>query len=436
MDEGKALRDKIPRSSHAKWFAPKDRPDSIDLIRNADRGRVAELLPIRYERMRGSPFAFFRGTAALMASDLSKTPATQIHVQACGDCHLANFGGFASPERTLLFDINDFDETLRAPWEWDLKRLAASLILSGREIGASRSQCAKAVESAVRSYRLHMRDYAEMRAIETWYSHVEARVLIEDAETPAARKYWKTQEQEAEMRTQQRVFKKMTTLVNGRRRIIDNRPLVFHPSKRAAYIDEVHKLFVRYRETLPVERRVVLDRYHFADAAIKVVGVGAVGTRCGVVLLMAEKNDPLVLQYKQAQASALQPYCGPCRYENHAERVVIGQRMLQAASDVFLGWTRDDRGRDFYFRQLRDMKMSLEIDTMPVEDWLELARVCGWTLARGHARTGDAAMISGYLGKKEVFDEAIRDFAFDYAEQVDKDFHIFLKRGPKGMAKK
>lgn len=431
MDAGKALRDRVPRSSHAKWTAPKDRPDPIELIRHADQGRVAELLPIRYERMRCSPFAFFRGTAALMASDLAKTPATGTLVQACGDCHLANFGGFASPERTLLFDINDFDETLRAPWEWDLKRLAVSLVLSGREIGASKSQCAKAVESVARSYRLRMRDYAEMRALETWYSHVEAKVLIEDAETPASRKYWKVQEHEAQLRTQERVFKKMTTLENGQRRIIDNRPLVFHPSKRAAFVDEVHKLFVRYRETLPVERRVVLDRYHFTDAAIKVVGVGAVGTRCGVVLLMAEKNDPLVLQYKEAQTSALQPYCGPCRYDNHAERVVIGQRMLQAASDVFLGWTRDDRGRDFYFRQLRDMKMALEIDTMPIADWLELARVCGWTLARGHARTGDSAMISGYLGKKEVFDEATRDFAFLYAGQVEKDYRLFLKRGPK-----
>jgi len=427
IEAGKVLREKVPRSSHGEWAAPKNRPDPIAQILQSDRGRVPELLPIRYERMSQSPFAFFRGAANLMAADLAKTPTTGIRVQACGDCHLANFGGFASPERTLLFDINDFDETLPAPWEWDVKRLATSAVLAGKELGASKELCADAAQIVAQSYRTHMHAFARMRAMETWYSHIEASVLIKQAPTQGAAKYWKAEEQRARLQTAGHLLKKMTEVAKGWRRIVDNYPLVFHPRKYASFEREVRDIFDRYRLTLPVERRVVLDRYHFVDAAIKVVGVGSAGTRCGLVLLMAGEDDPLFLQFKEAQASVLEPYAGKSRYENHAERVATGQRMLQAASDVFLGWTRDRQERDFYFRQLRDMKMTIDITSMSVKDWQEFLRVCGWALARGHARTGDSAKISGYTGKGEIFDEAIREFALEYAAQVRRDYKEFLQ---------
>lgn len=424
---GKALREKAPRRAHAKWVPAPDRADRVELLKRTDRGRLPELLPMRYGRMKQSPFAFFRGADAVMAADLAGTPKSGLSVQACGDCHVSNFGGFGSPERHLVFDINDFDETLHAPWEWDVKRLATSIVLAGRQNGDGEHRCEKAVQMAVERYRRHMGEYANMRALEVWYSQIEAEALIAGAKTKSARKYWQQIEQKAKLQTAEHVFPRMTNVVNGQPRIIDNPPLIYHPRQRIKLAHRVKEMFRRYRLTLPEERRVIIDRYRIVDIARKVVGVGSVGTRCAIVLLMADEGDPLFLQFKEALPSVLEPYAGKSRYACHGERVVTGQRMLQSASDIFLGWTRDDQGHDYYFRQLRDMKMTVNVVDMPGEDWIEYIQLCGWALARAHARTGDAAQISGYLGQRPVFDEAIAEFALAYADQTEKDYEKFVK---------
>jgi uncharacterized protein (DUF2252 family) len=424
---GKALREKTPRSVHARWVPATNRADPAELLKRADRGRLPELLPMRYARMKQSPFAFFRGANAVMAADLAGTPKSGLRVQACGDCHVSNFGGFGSPERQLVFDINDFDETLPAPWEWDVKRLATSIVLAARQNGDGEHRCEKAVRLAVESYRRHMGEYAHMRALEVWYSQIEAEALIAGAKTRSSKKYWQQIEAKAKLQTAEHVFPRMTNVVKGQPRIIDNPPLIYHPRQRIKLAQRVREMFRRYRLTLPEERRVIIDRYHIVDIARKVVGVGSVGTRCAIVLLMADKGDPLFLQFKEARPSALEPYAGKGRYAYHGERVVTGQRMLQSASDIFLGWTRDDQGHDYYFRQLRDMKMTVNVVDMPREDWIEYIKLCGWALARAHARTGDAAHISGYLGEKDVFDEAIAKFALAYADQTEADHRVFVK---------
>lgn len=432
---GKALRRRATRGAQGKWVAPVNRFDPIELLKKSDQGRLPELLPIRYARMRQSAFGFFRGAAAVMAADLATTPRTGLHVQACGDCHVSNFGGFGSPERQLVFDINDFDETLHAPWEWDVKRLATSIVLAGRHKGDGDHSCRKAVSAAVESYRERMWQYAKMRALEVWYSTLHAEILISNAKTKAARKYWERIEQKAKLQTAEHVFPRMTNVVNGWPRIVDNPPLIYHPRQKIKQAKRVREMFRRYRLTLPEERRVIIDRYHIVDIARKVVGVGSVGTRCAVVLLMADKKDPLFLQFKEALPSVLEPYAGKSRYTYRGERVVTGQRMLQAASDIFLGWTRDDQGHDYYFRQLRDMKMTINVEDMPREDWIEYLELCGWTLARAHARTGDAAQIAGYLGNSDAFDEAMMKFAFGYAEQTQKDHELFVKAIRSGRIK-
>ena len=424
---GKSLRERVPRTSHGKWAAPAGRPDPIELLKQCDHGRLPELLPIRYGRMHKSPFAFFRGSAAVMAWDLSETPATGIRVQACGDCHAANFGGFASPERRLLFDINDFDETLRAPWEWDVKRLAASIELASRELGLGGGRCSDAVLTMAGSYREHIREYARMRALDVWYSHMDAEVFIKEAKTEAAKKRWEEAEQKARLQTAEHIFPKIAHRVKGQPRIADHPPLIYHPRTSELIRKHVTEMFHRYRETLPEERRIILDRYHIVDVARKIVGVGSVGTRCAVALLMAGEHDPMLLQFKEALPSVLEAYAGKSPYANHGERVVTGQRMLQSASDVFLGWTRDSEGRDYYFRQLRDMKMKIDLEKMTKGDWLEYVGICGWTLARAHARTGDAAQIGGYLGKNDTFDSAIANFASEYADQTERDHAKLVK---------
>jgi uncharacterized protein (DUF2252 family) len=423
---GKVLRKKVGRTSHAEWTAAARR-SPIEILKVSDCGRVPELLPIRYGRMRQSPFAFFRGCAALMASDLAATPLTGIKVQACGDCHAANFGGFASPERELLFDINDFDETLPGPWEWDVKRLAASVVLGARELGLRGKQSAEAAVLMAESYRQHIREYSRMRALDVWYSHIEAKVLIEMAKSQTAKLRWRRIENKARLHTSEHILPEIATVENGRARLVDHPPLVYHCRSSELVHDHVADMFRRYKATLSADRRVIMDRYRIVDVARKVVGVGSVGTRCAVILLMSGRQDPLLLQIKQAFPSVLEPFAGKSRYENHAERVVTGQRMLQAASDVFLGWTRDAKGRDYYFRQLRDMKMKIDLANLTKADWIEYVQVCGWTLARAHARTGDAAMIAGYLGKSDAFASAIAKFAAKYADQVERDYALFLK---------
>jgi uncharacterized protein (DUF2252 family) len=427
LHAGKNLREKIPRSSHSHWIPPKHRADPAELLKDSDRGRLPALLPIRYARMRESPFAFFRGAAALMAADLSSTPVTGIRVQACGDCHVANFGGFGTPERQLVFDINDFDETLPAPWEWDVKRLAVSIVLAMRAANITDRHCLDSVRVSVESYRRHMRECAGMTALEVWYSHLSAELLATRAETAKSRKRWRKLELNAMRNTSGSDFPKITAMQHGRPRITDRPPLIYHPPDMAALGKHARLLFHRYRETLSGERRELLDRYKLVDTARKVVGVGSVGTRCAVALLMAAPHDPLFLQCKEARPSVLEPYAGKSRYSNQGERVVIGQRMLQSASDVLLGWTSDDDGHDFYFRQLHDMRMKIDIDAMSKQDWFEYVDLCGWVLARAHARTGNPAWIAGYLGKTESFDEAIAKFALAYADQTERDHASFLK---------
>lgn len=363
----------------------------------------------------------------MMAWDLSRTPVTGIRTLACGDCHVSNFGGFASPERRLVFDINDFDETLLAPWEWDLKRLAASIVLASRELGFGGRRSEDAVRAMAKSYREHIRGYAHMRALEVWYSHMDAEVFVEDAKSSEAKKRWKQVEETARLQTAEHILPKIASFKNGHARIVDHFPLVYHPRESDVVRKHVIKMFHSYRNTLPAERRIILDRYQIADVARKVVGVGSVGTRCAAVLLMAGAHDPLLLQFKEAFPSVLEPYAGKSPYSNHGERVVTGQRMLQSASDVFLGWTHDGVGRSYYFRQLRDMKMKIDLETMTRSDWLEYVEICGWTLARAHARTSDAALIAGYLGKSGVFDSALVKFATSYADQADRDYAALEK---------
>jgi uncharacterized protein (DUF2252 family) len=425
--KGKRLRDKTPRGAHAGWTAPEDRGDPIQALIESDKGRIPDLLPIRYGRMQQSPFTFYRGAAALMAIDLAKTPVTGVRVQACGDCHVANFGGFGSPERELLFDINDFDETLPAPWEWDVKRLATSVVLATRCRGFRDEFSKDVAREAVQAYRLHMREYSEMRAIDVWYSHLNADVLVENARDPRSKRHWRWIEEKARRQTGARLMAKLTVRVGNRVKITDRPPLVYHTSQSTSALIEIRDLFRGYRETLPEERRIILDRYQIVDVARKVVGVGSVGTRCAVILLLASEDDPLFLQFKEARKSALEPYAGKSRYANHGERVVIGQRMLQAASDVFLGWTEDHHGKQYYFRQLRDMKMSVELERLSKGDWIEYSGICGWTLARAHARTGDPAMLAGYLGKSDAFEDAVVKFAIKYAEQTERDHALLLK---------
>jgi uncharacterized protein (DUF2252 family) len=424
---GKALRDRVSRKSQGKWKPPANRPDPVELLKRADETRLPELLPIRYGRMSQSPFGFFRGAAALMAFDLSNTPATGLRVQACGDCHIGNFGGFGSPERRLVFDINDFDETSPAPWEWDVKRLAASVVLAGRQNKFRERRCRDAARQAVKSYREHMRKYAHMRAIDAWYSHLEANLLVREARTSAEKKRWQEIEKKAKRQTASQLLPQITYVHDGNRRIVDRPPLVYHPRDYANAGKHVTAMFHRYFHTLPEDRRVLLQRYQLVDIARKVVGVGSVGTRCAVVLLLASDDDPLFLQFKEAFPSVLEPYTSKSKYRNHGERVVTGQRMLQSASDVFLGWTRDDEDRCYYFRQLRDMKMKIDISKMSQDDFDEYIGLCGWALARGHARTGDPAKIAGYLGKSDSFDDAIEKFAVEYADQTERDYELLLK---------
>ena len=422
MAAGQALRAKAPRSAHADWKPAADRPDPVDVLEASNRTRLPDLVPIRYGRMLRSPFAFLRGAAALMALDLAATPTTGLKVQACGDCHLMNFGAFASPERTLIFDINDFDETLPAPWEWDVKRLAASVAVAARHRGASARDAREAVLAGVRSYRERLRRFARMTVLDVWYARIPFKTLVRLARTPEERKLWEEGARSARARTAVHVIPKLVATVKEHRRVVDNPPCIYHPGDVVAFEAEVRTLFRHYRTSLPDSVRFLFDRYRFVDAAVKVVGVGSVGTRCAVAYFEAGPDDPLLLQVKEAQRSVLEPYAGKSAYHNQGQRVVVGQRLMQSASDIFLGWSRAEAGGfDFYVRQLRDMKGSVPLEAMTPPDVADYAEYCGWALARAHAKGGDAARISGYLGKSDAFDRALATFAAAYADQTERD---------------
>ena len=440
--EGKALREAVPREEHGGWKAPKDRRDPVELVLESNAGRMPDLVPIRHGRMLQSPFAFYRGTAALMAADLAHTPVSGLRVQACGDAHLLNFGGFATPERNVIFDINDLDETLPAPWEWDLKRLTASVVVAGRHLGLRENDSVRAAGATVRAYREQMADYAFMKALEVWYDRIDLESLIErvSKETASEEVRARAEERLEQARARSVVehdFPKLVEHHGARPLIKDNPPLIFHPSKELTpgYRTRYSEAIALYRESLPEHVRVLFDRFHFFDLAIKVVGVGSVGTQCLVGLFMAADDDPLFLQVKEARASVLEPYAGKSLHANHGQRVIAGQRLMQSASDIFLGWARGLNQRDYYVRQLRDMKISAIIEDWDDNMLREYSKMCGLALARAHARSGDAAMISGYMGSSETFDDAICEFAVEYADQTQRDYRACVKAVREGRVK-
>lgn len=427
---GKSLREKCPRSSHAAWKAPDNRPDPLRLLEQDNKGRIPQLIPIRYGRMVKTPFTFYRGAALNMAADLAVTPASGLRVQACGDCHLLNFGAYATPERRLVFDINDLDETLPAPWEWDVKRLAASFILACRNNGFSQRDARDAVLACVRSYRNRMAEYSDMPVLEVWYSSIDVEKVLATLKDKETRQRVLKRSAAARARSVlEHDFPKLAAAAGQAPTIKDNPPLIYHLSGVAKKdLDaRARTAFTGYRDSLPDDRRVLIDRYEIKDYAIKVVGVGSVGTFCAIVLLMASEQDPLFLQVKEARPSVLEAYAGKSLYPNHGQRVVAGYRLMQSASDIFLGWTKNELGQHLYIRQLKDMKMGVLVDVFTPNVMIEYAKFCGWVLARAHARSGEPAQISGYLGKSDTFDRALADFAVAYADQSERD-HAILKK--------
>ena len=434
---GKAARARVPRSEHANWQPASDRTEPITLLEQQAAARVPELVPIRYGRMLVSPFTFYRGAAFVMAADLAGTPDSGIRAQLCGDAHLSNFGGFASPERDLIFDLNDFDETLPGPWEWDVKRLAASLDIAGRDRNFDRKQRRGVVKTAVKQYRDAIRNFATMPKLAVWYARMDQAALNAVASTQAdARVLKRMDKAAAKARTKDSIkaFGKLTHIVDGEPRIIADPPLIvpiedlLDSETAQRFETSTRTLLDAYRSTLQGDRRRLLEGYRYAHMARKVVGVGSVGTRCWIVLLVGrDANDPLFLQMKEAPSSVLEPFVGASEYANCGQRVVEGQRLMQASSDIFLGWLENEGGidgvqRDFYVRQLWDWKLSAAIETMDPEMMLAYARMCSWTLARAHARSGDAIAIGAYLGAGDTFDLAVTDFAEAYADQNEIDY--------------
>ncbi|MFJ9820278.1 DUF2252 domain-containing protein [Streptomyces sp. NPDC101151] len=417
---GKEARKYVPRSEHALWLPSADRPDPVAVLERQGRDRLPELLPIRYGRMAASPLAFLRGAAGVMAADLAPQPHTGLTVQLCGDAQLLNFGLYASPARALLFDLNDFDETFPGPFEWDVKRLAASAAVAARENGHSDAKAQAAAQAAAAGYRTAMRRMAGLGELAVWYEQVDADSLLPLVRSARGRRRPESCLTRARRRTSLQAFGKLTELVDGRRRIVHDPPLL-EPAG-APDMGALRKIFSDYRSTLSEERRHLLDRYRFADAARKVVGVGSVGMRCFIVLLAGrDADDPLFLQIKEARTSVLEEHLPSGPYIHPGHRVVAGQRLLQSAADIFLGWMNGPQGRAFYWRQLRDTKGSVEVVGMDPADLLAYARLCGATLARAHARSGDRIAIAAYLGTADTFDRAVADFALLYADRTAAD---------------
>jgi uncharacterized protein (DUF2252 family) len=425
LEMGKQLREKVPREDLGDWIPSTNRRDPVDIIIESNEGRVEDLIPIRHGRMMVSPFTFLRGSAAVMTSDLSSTPTTGLTVQACGDCHLSNFGLFATPERNLIFDVNDFDETIPGPWEWDLKRLVASIYVGYSQSGMSPKEAYKLSAMCASAYRKVMRRVAGMTALDIWYFQFDIDTFMEVAKNPEVRKRLKGVNEAARKRVPEYVFPKITKTIGGKSKIVDNPPLVIHIDD-AQIIENLSEILNDYRESMPQNTRVLLDRYKMTDIARKVVGVGSVGTRCAFMLMEAKENDPLLLQAKEARSSVLEPYVQKSAYDNNGQRVVVGQKIMQSASDMFLGWTRNE-GRDFYIRQLKDMKISAVIESHTFDLARAYVMACAVVLAKAHARSGDPALIAGYLGKGDTFDYAMADFAQNYAAQNAKDHQMMLE---------
>jgi len=444
---GKALRAEVPRESHAAFDPPADRTDPISLLEEQAKTRVPDLVPLRYGRMMVSPFTYYRGAALPMAADLATTPVTGLAVQACGDAHLSNFGVFGSPERRLMFDVNDFDETLPGPWEWDVKRLAASMEVAARDNRFPDARRREIVMATAASYRLAMRRFAKMTNLAVWYARADLAELQQQQFRLGERQRKVVEEGMAKARTRDSMqqLAKLTREVDGRPRIISDPPLLVPvdelipaDSDRNALEAQLADLIGKYRRTLETDRRYLLEQFEFCDMARKVVGVGSVGTRCWIVLMLGRDNtDPLFLQVKEAEASVLSRFVGASKYTNQGQRVVAGQRLMQASSDIFLGWQRtvaglDGKTRDFYVRQLRDWKFSLDVNAMVPRGMRLYGELCGWTLARAHARSGDRIAISAYLGRSDVFDQAITQFAAAYADQNERDHQALVAAAASG----
>jgi len=440
MDAGKALRQKFPRNKQGDYKPSSKRPDPVSILEGQAKTRVPELIPIRYARMLTSPFAFLRGGAAIMAGDLAAHgKTTGLKVQACGDMHMANFGLFASAERNLVFGINDFDETLPGPWEWDLKRLVASIVAGGRFLGAGKGLCKDAVRAAVSSYRKRMKQYAGMGNMELWYSTIKEDDIQKNLKG-TAQQGLKKMAGKARERTHMQVLDKLTDLVDDKYRLRDDAPFIIHVThtESGKPIKEALELFLQsYTASLADDRNYLLSQYRIIDVARKVVGVGSVGTRCWVILLRGNHDeDPLFLQLKEAQPSVLEPYVGNSNYGNHGHRVVAGQRLIQGAPDIFLGWG-EQGGMHYYVRQMRDMKGGVEFDPekVKIENMPQYAALCAWALALAHAKSGDPAIIAGYAGKNDDLDEAMVKFAIAYADQTEKDFKALTDAAKSGRIK-
>ncbi len=431
---GRGARQNVARRAQGEWHPAPDRPDPVELIAGQEITRVPELLPIRHERMLATPFTFYRGAAILMAADLATQPDSGLRVQACGDAHLANFGGFMAPDRVTVFDMNDFDETTPGPFEWDVKRLVTSFELAWREIGIDAKTGRKIVVNTARAYRTAMAEFAEMRNLDLWYSRLDVDQVLarwSDKVSPEVLERFRRNVDKSQSKDSMKALAKLTEVVDGQHRIKSDPPLIV-PARElsddpAALVSWLHDRFRVYRHSLQADRRHLLEGYRIVDIARKVVGVGSVGTRCWIILLLGrDDQDPLFIQVKEANESVLEPHAGHSGYATHGQRVVEGQRMLQSASDILLGWTRatglDGVERDFYLRQLWDGKFSPAYDTMSAEVLRVFGEMCGTTLARGHARSGDRVAIAAYLGSSDAFDQAVGDFAAAYAEQNARDF--------------
>ena len=432
---GKEARNQVPRSSHSQWSAGPDRRDPVTLLEEQNADRVDWLVPIRHARMRVSPFTFYRGTARIMASDLAGSPVSGQHVQLGGDAHLSNFGAYASSERNLVFDANDFDETLPGPWEWDLKRLATSFVVAAQHLGFPRAQQREAAESSVKAYRHAMHKHASAGYLDIWYDYLTPEAIADsgDMEPAELRKRLARFERKARSRTSLQAMEKLTEVVDGKLQIRSDPPLLVPlrelPDEYDPTVmeDVIRRGIEDYKATLPDDRRQLLDRFIAVDIAVKVVGVGSVGTRCLIILFIGrDGQDPLFLQVKEAGPSVLAEFLQPSEYDNQGRRVVEGQRLVQAQSDIFLGWTEGRDGRQFYVRQLRDWKGSVEVEGATPEQLSFYATLCGRTLARGHARSGDPIEISAYAGQSSTLDRAITDFAVAYSAQNQKDYEAFL----------
>jgi uncharacterized protein (DUF2252 family) len=426
VEMGKALRQRTPRKSQATWTTPSNRRDPVELLVESSLGRMEELLPIRYGRMMASPFAFYRGAAAIMAYDLAHTPTTGLNLQACGDCHLLNFGGFATAERKLIFDINDFDETAVAPWEWDIKRLTASFVVAGRANGFTAADNRLAAWIAAQSYREQIAAYAQMPLLDVWYAAIDLETILTSMPDKQMQRFYKKKLQLATVQSaHEKEFARLAFTAGEQPRIIDQPPLIFHYGDLQE--QKFHQLILKsvdgYRESLAPDKRLLLDRYHFVDAAVKVVGVGSVGTFCGIFLFISGNGDPLFLQFKQARQSVLEPYAGASPYTHAGQRVVVGQRLMQAAGDMFLGWTTGAgaKSRQFFLRQLSDAKVKPVVEIMKPSHLVSYAHLCGRALARAHARSGDVVIMASYMGRSNAFEDALATFSEAYADQNEQD---------------